>query len=174
MAFSMLKTSVSISFPQVWHPESESVGVRDSPTPTTGDVAPVTTGTVVPAVSETESPTSITISFSGPATGNNIQVLVGAGVTNNFHNSSSPAHSPPHISSGRDDRQATPHAHHTRAQSFGDRYPRHEIPEPFEKLVAEVAGTAYNAAADGVFEETVQRPFPDDAIAGMTLWAPYE
>jgi len=126
---------------------------------------PTNQALVVPATPGTDSPSSVTINFTGPSSGNNIQVLFGVRAINDIHNSP-PSDRTPLLTNPRPESDA-------RVHPYDDRYPWREVPERLEKIVNEVADVAFNAAVDRTFKQTVQHPFPEDPIAGMTLWAPY-
>jgi len=152
---------------------ANGAGTRSSPAPPTSPprspdaraVVPTNQALVVPATPGTDSPSSVTINFTGPSSGNNIQVVVGVRTINDLHNSP-PSDQTSLLTNRRPEGDA-------RVQLYDDRYPWREVPERLEKIVNEVADVAFNAAVDRTFKRTVQHPIPEDPIAGMTLWAPY-
>ncbi|CAA9966015.1 hypothetical protein PTMSG1_09374 [Pyrenophora teres f. maculata] len=141
--------------------------------PTDRAVAPATPGAVTTTAPGTDTPNSVTINFTGPSNANSIQVLIGTSNASDVRGSGPSVRIAPHYTPGRDDRQSLPRItdrYDSPEPLFDDRYPWCEVPQGLEKIVNEVADVAFNAAVDRTFGSTVQHPFPEEPIAGITLW----
>ncbi|EDU49430.1 hypothetical protein PtrSN002B_009481 [Pyrenophora tritici-repentis] len=141
--------------------------------PTDSEVIPKTAGPVAPIVPGTESPNSVTINFGGTRSTNSVQVLIGISNATDVRGSGPTVHVKPQYKSRPEDRRS-PCSNSDRDDSprpsFDDRYPRREVPAGLEQIVNEVADVVFSAAVDRPFNSTVQHPFPDEPIAGITLW----